>query len=103
MANGGIFDQVEGGFYRYSVYADWIIPHFEKMLYTQAELIPLYYKMYIKTSNPIFKEIIEKTISQVNSRFRNNQNLFYSAIMQTQKTLKIKKKKVFITLTIMMK
>ena len=47
MANGGIYDQIEGGFFRYTTDQDWVIPHFEKMLYTNAELIPLYVKMYL--------------------------------------------------------
>jgi uncharacterized protein YyaL (SSP411 family) len=79
MAYGGIFDQIEGGFYRYSVYADWVIPHFEKMLYTQAELIPLYLDAYIQTNRNDFKQIIEKTILHTNKVFKNNEELFYSA------------------------
>jgi len=56
MAKGGIYDQVDGGFYRYSVHPDWTIPHFEKMLYTQAELIPLYVKLYQVTKNHFIKK-----------------------------------------------
>ena len=56
MAKGGIYDQVDGGFYRYSVHPDWTIPHFEKMLYTQAELIPLYVKLYQLTKNHFIKK-----------------------------------------------
>ncbi len=95
MANGGIFDQVEGGFYRYSVYPDWIIPHFEKMLYTQAELIPLYYKTYIKTSNPLFKNTVIKTINETNKRFKNSENLYFSAIDADSKNLEGKKEEGF--------
>ncbi len=79
MVNGGIFDQIEGGFYRYSVYADWVIPHFEKMLYTQAELIPLYVKAYHHTKSPHFKKAIIQTIKLTNKLFRNQEKLYYSA------------------------
>lgn len=95
MANGGVFDQIEGGFYRYSVYADWIVPHFEKMLYTQAELIPLYYRMYLETSNPLFKEIIEKTIKETNKRFKNSEELFFSAIDADSKNFNGEKEEGF--------
>ncbi len=80
MSNGGIFDHIEGGFYRYSVYADWIVPHFEKMLYTQAELIPLYFKAYQHTQNPRYKKIIFKMIAFTNETFKTKEHLYYSAI-----------------------
>ena len=79
MSYGGIFDQIEGGFFRYSVYPDWIIPHFEKMLYTQAELIPVYYKAYMITKNEQFKTTILQTIEATNKIFRNKEGLYYSA------------------------
>ena len=69
MANGGINDQIEGGFFRYSVDGAWTIPHFEKMLYTNAELIQVYSKLYgIKPTN-FTKEVVEKTIQNMNDRF----------------------------------
>lgn len=79
FANSGVYDQIEGGFFRYSVYADLIIPHFEKMLYTQAELIPIYYKLYLKTNNPLFKKTIVETIDFTNKTFKNDNNLYFSA------------------------
>ncbi|MDD2383699.1 MAG: thioredoxin domain-containing protein [Sulfurospirillaceae bacterium] len=69
MAKGGINDQIEGGFYRYSVDESWVIPHFEKMLYTNAELIEVYAKLYTITQKPFFKEVIEKTIHAMDERF----------------------------------
>ncbi len=69
MARGGIFDQIEGAFYRYSVDQKWTIPHFEKMLYTNAEALEAYTLAYKITKEPLFKEIIEKTISQIDERF----------------------------------
>ncbi len=69
MARGGIFDQIEGAFYRYSVDQKWTIPHFEKMLYTNAEALEAYTLAYKITKEPLFKEIIDKTISQIDIRF----------------------------------
>jgi len=78
MANGGIYDQIEGGFYRYSVNRKWEIPHFEKMLYTQAELLKVYSKAYLITKDKFYKDIANEIIFVVNERFKNN-NLLYSA------------------------
>ena len=69
MALGGIYDQVEGGFFRYSVDAAWEIPHFEKMLYTSAELIPLYLKAYGLTQDPLYKEVVVESIKMIEKRF----------------------------------
>ena len=78
MANGGIYDQVEGGFYRYSTHPDWVIPHFEKMLYTEAELIPLYTKMFVLTHNPLYKKVVDETIKESLKIF-DHEGLFYAA------------------------
>jgi len=78
MANGGIYDQVEGAFFRYSVHQDWIIPHYEKMLYTTAELIPIYVKAYQDTQNPLYKKIVRQSLEQIEQRFLKN-GLFFSA------------------------
>jgi hypothetical protein len=72
MANGGIFDQIEGAFYRYSVDERWMIPHFEKMLYTNAEALEAYSLAYTITKDPLFKEVIDKTIAQIDKRFMQN-------------------------------
>jgi len=72
MAKGGIFDQIEGAFYRYSVDQKWTIPHFEKMLYTNAEALEAYSLAYKITKEPLFKEVIEKTITQIDERFLEN-------------------------------
>jgi len=56
MAKGGIYDQIEGGFYRYSVDKKWEIPHFEKVLYTNAELLNSYAAAYKITKNPLYKK-----------------------------------------------
>jgi len=78
MSKGGIYDQIEGGFYRYSVDELWMIPHFEKMLYTNAELIEAYVNSYALTKEPRFKTVIEETIQNINERFKKD-NMFYSA------------------------
>ncbi len=78
MALRGIYDQTEGGFFRYCVDANWEIPHFEKMLYNQAELIPLYIKAYQITQDKIYANIATETIAMVYERFEKNV-LFYSA------------------------
>lgn len=95
IALSATFDQIEGGFFRYSVTNNWNTPHFEKMLYTQAELIPLYYKMYLRTSKAIFKESIEKSIDMVNKTFKNKDELFYSAINASSKNYENKKEEGF--------
>jgi uncharacterized protein YyaL (SSP411 family) len=80
MSLGGIFDHVGGGFYRYSVNKDWSLPHFEKMLYTQAELIPLYYKLYKKTKKIKYKNLIVNTIDFLNKNFKTSKGLYFSAM-----------------------
>jgi uncharacterized protein len=72
MAKGGIYDQIEGAFYRYSVDQKWTIPHFEKMLYTNAEALEAYTLAYKITKEPLFKEIIDKTIKQIDIRFKEH-------------------------------
>lgn len=78
MAKGGINDQIEGGFYRYSVDEKWMIPHFEKMLYTNAELLSSYIKAYKITNDDFFKSIAQQIIMFTKERFEVN-NLLFSA------------------------
>ena len=78
MALSGLYDQVEGGFFRYSTDAEWEIPHFEKMLYNQAELIPLYVRAYRLTKDPLYVDVVRETIQMTQKRF-GHENLFYSA------------------------
>ena len=78
MANGGIYDQIEGGFYRYSVDEMWMIPHFEKMLYTNAELLSAYSKAYDITGDVFYKNIADGIIEFTKERFEK-ENLLYSA------------------------
>ncbi len=78
MALHGLYDHVEGGFFRYSVDAAWEIPHFEKMLYTNAELIPLYAKAYELTQDPLYKKVVDESISMIEKRFGEG-GVYFSA------------------------
>lgn len=80
MAWGGIFDPIEGGFCRYSVDHKWHIPHFEKMLYDNAQLLSLYSDAYKRTQDPLYKQVIEKTIGFISNSFSNKQGAYYSAL-----------------------
>jgi len=79
MAMGGIFDQIEGGFYRYSTDEKWIIPHFEKMLYNNANIPAIYIKMYKITKNSLYKEVVIRSIEEMKNRYRDKNGLFFSA------------------------
>jgi len=78
MARGGIYDQIEGGFYRYSTDGRWMIPHFEKMLYTNAELIEAYANGYALSKNERFLDVIERCVENIKERFYKD-GLFFSA------------------------
>lgn len=80
MAKGGIYDQIGGGFSRYSVDAHWKVPHFEKMLYDNAQLISLYSHAYQITKDARYKEIIEQTIEFVNRELSNSKGGYYSSL-----------------------
>ncbi len=80
MGYGGIFDAVDGGFSRYSVDLKWHVPHFEKMLYDNGQLISLYSDAYKLTQNPLFKEIIEKSLDFVKKEWKTAEGGFFSAL-----------------------
>ena len=80
MAFGGVFDAVDGGFSRYSVDNKWHVPHFEKMLYDNGQLVSLYSDAYKLTKNPLYKEVIEKTLSFVERELMNAEGGFYCAL-----------------------
>ncbi|MBK1790547.1 thioredoxin domain-containing protein [Persicirhabdus sediminis] len=79
MMNGGIYDQLSGGFHRYSVDGIWLVPHFEKMLYDQAQLIELYLDAWLITGKVAYKQVVEDTIGYVLREMRHEQGAFYSA------------------------
>jgi len=80
MAYGGLFDTLGGGFSRYSVDMKWHVPHFEKMLYDNGQLVSLYANAYKRSQNPLYKEIIEKTLDFVNTEWLTHDGAFYSAL-----------------------
>jgi len=80
MANGGIYDQVGGGFARYSVDELWKVPHFEKMLYDNAQLVSLYSSAYQKTKNPNYKNIVRETLAFIERELTSNEGGFYSSL-----------------------
>ncbi len=79
MRSGGIFDQVGGGFHRYSTDAQWRVPHFEKMLYDQALLVMAYTEAYQATRNPEFRKTAEEIISYVIRDLTSPEGAFFSA------------------------
>lgn len=80
MAYGGVFDPIDGGFSRYSVDNKWHVPHFEKMLYDNGQLVSLYSDAYKLTKNPLYKEVIIKTLSFVEKELMNSEAGFYCAL-----------------------
>ncbi len=78
MALRGLYDHIDGGFFRYTVDGAWEIPHFEKMLYNQAEMIPLYVKAYQLSNDPLFHDVVRETIAMTEEHFGKD-GLFFSA------------------------
>ena len=79
MAKGGIFDQIGGGFHRYSTDARWLVPHFEKMLYDNALLPIVYSEAYQITKDPFFENVVKKTLDYVIREMTSSDNTFFSA------------------------
>lgn len=79
MYEGGMYDHLSGGFHRYSVDKIWRVPHFEKMLYDQAQLITTYVNTYTTTKNKFFLFVAEDTAMYVLENLRNSEGGFYSA------------------------
>ena len=80
MADGGIYDQVGGGFSRYSVDAIWKAPHFEKMLYDNAQLVSLFAAAYQQSKNPHYKAIITETLAFVKRELSSDLGAFYASL-----------------------
>lgn len=80
MAYGGIYDQVGGGFARYSVDGFWKVPHFEKMLYDNAQLVSLYSEAYTAYKNPLYKDIVYQTLDFIEREMTTDEGAFYSAL-----------------------
>ena len=80
MAWGGIFDHVGGGFSRYSVDSKWHVPHFEKMLYDNGQLMSLYANAYAVTKNTLYKKVIERTANFIEKELMNDKFGFFSSL-----------------------
>ena len=78
MAQGGIYDHVGGGFHRYSVDAKWLVPHFEKMLYDNAQLVRIYAEAFKITHNPLFKTVVDETCAYLLREMLQSDGGFYS-------------------------
>ena len=80
MARGGMYDVVRGGFSRYSTDNDWLVPHFEKMLYDNAQLIQVYLHAWQITREPLFRLVIEQTLDFLKNEMLDLQGGFYSSL-----------------------
>ena len=80
MAEGGLFDQLGGGFYRYSVDAEWAIPHFEKMLYDNAALLGVYAEAACATGEPLYARVAARTADWLLAEMRAPGGAFYSSL-----------------------
>lgn len=80
MAKGGIYDQIGGGFARYSVDSEWLVPHFEKMLYDNAQLISLYADAYNLTKNASYQKVVYQTIEFLEREMMSEEFAFFSAL-----------------------
>ncbi len=80
MAYGGIYDQLGGGFSRYSTDIKWHVPHFEKMLYDNGQLISLYAKAYAATGNDHYRKVVGSTVKFVTSELMDGNGGFYSSL-----------------------
>lgn len=80
MAYGGLYDQLGGGFSRYSTDEKWHVPHFEKMLYDNAQLVSLYSNAYLVTKNPLYKEVVAETLEFIALDLTNKEGGFYSSL-----------------------
>ncbi|GIW44186.1 MAG: thioredoxin domain-containing protein [Candidatus Binatia bacterium] len=79
MARGGIYDQLGGGFHRYSVDERWLVPHFEKMLYDNALLVQLYLHAFQAVERPLFARVARETLEYMLRELRSPEGGFYSA------------------------
>lgn len=79
IAYGGVYDHVTGGFSRYSTDGKWHVPHFEKMLYDNAQLVSLYSDAYLLTKDELYKEIVKETLDFIDEEMTTSEGAFYSS------------------------
>ena len=80
IAYGGVYDHIGGGFSRYSTDIKWHVPHFEKMLYDNAQLVSLYSQAYKATKNPLYEEVVKETLEYINKEMTHQEGAFYSSL-----------------------
>ena len=80
IAYGGIYDPIAGGFSRYAVDEKWHIPHFEKMLYDNAQLVSIYAKAYMANKNDLFKEVVIESLNFIKEELTAENGAFYSSL-----------------------
>ena len=80
MARGGLYDQIGGGFHRYSTDARWLVPHFEKMLYDNALLVPVYLEAWKRTGREDFRRVVTETLEWVAREMTDPQGGFYATL-----------------------
>jgi uncharacterized protein len=78
MASGGIYDQLGGGFHRYATDSHWLVPHFEKMLYDNAQLLPLYLALYQSTGEVFYARVARETLEYVTREMQHPEGGFYA-------------------------
>ena len=79
MARGGLYDQLGGGFHRYSVDERWLVPHFEKMLYDNAQLVQVYLAGWQLTGRPLYARVVRETLDYLLARMTAEEGGFYSS------------------------
>ncbi len=79
MAQGGIYDQIGGGFHRYSTERTWNVPHFEKMLYDNAQLVEVYARAYRLTKKPHYRRVLRETLAYIQREMMSPAGAFYSS------------------------
>jgi hypothetical protein len=79
MAMGGIYDQLGGGFHRYSTERTWTVPHFEKMLYDNGQLVEVYSKAYRVTKKPLYRRVVTETLAYIEREMTSPEGAFYSS------------------------
>ena len=80
MAKGGIFDHLEGGFFRYSIDSNWSFPHFEKMLLENSLLVSTYSRAYRKFKNPLYRKVVQKSIHWILTEMGDETTGFASSV-----------------------
>jgi uncharacterized protein YyaL (SSP411 family) len=79
MASGGVYDQLGGGFHRYSVDERWEVPHFEKMLYDNGQLLHLYAEGFLVEPRPLFRKVVQETVAWLRREMTSPEGAFYAA------------------------